>query len=63
LKDCPAPREIVVDLPRELVHFSTVEPTSSSLDFEARKAFEEYLAKAKNPLEAAVHNRALSDNY
>jgi hypothetical protein len=43
-----------------------IDPISSGADFsirKSRKAFDEYLAKAKTPLEAAVHNRALSDNY
>jgi hypothetical protein len=66
LKNCPSKRDIVIDLPRELVYLPTIDPNSSGLDFgvvETRKAFEEYLAKAKNPLQAAVHNRALSGNY
>lgn len=45
LKDCPAMREIVVGLSRML---------------EPRKVFEEHLAKAKNPLEAPVHDRVFA---
>ncbi len=42
-----------------------IDPIYSCSDFsirKSRKAFDEYLVKAKTPLKAAVHNRALSDN-